>query len=116
MRRILLALTLALCPLTISAAPRSSNTMAAATNIRASDAEIQQRIATKLAKSKIGKDGITAKVKGGVVTWEGHTSVPQHKGAATRMAKTAGAVRVINNIQAGDGAKPSQPVRRAKVE
>jgi osmotically-inducible protein OsmY len=83
---------------------------------RPSDAEIEQKIRTKLAKSKIGRDGFVPKVHGGVVTWEGRTNVPQHKGAATRMAKTAGAVRVVNNIQISDGAKPGQPLRHAQVK
>ena len=83
---------------------------------RLSDAEIEQKIRTKLAKSKIGRDGFVPKVHGGVVTWEGRTGVPQHKGAATRMAKSAGAVRVVNNIQISDGAKPGQPLRRALVK
>lgn len=72
---------------------------------RLSDAEIDRNIRTKLAKSKIGKDGFTAHVKGGVVTWEGNTNVIQHKGAATRMAKTAGALQVINNIKISDAAR-----------
>ncbi|MGA3024146.1 MAG: BON domain-containing protein [Bryobacteraceae bacterium] len=83
---------------------------------RLSDAEIEQKIRTKLAKSKIGRDGFVAKVHGGVVTWEGRTGVPQHKGAATRMARTSGAVSVVNNIQISDGAKPGQPLRRAQVK
>ncbi len=83
---------------------------------RFSDSEIEQKIKTKLAKSKIGKDGFVPKVKGGVVTWTGRTSVPQHKGAATRMAKSAGAVRVVNNIEIAGGAKPGQPARHATVE
>ena len=83
---------------------------------RLSDGEIEQKIRTKLAKSKIGHDGFVPKVHGGVVTWEGRTGVPQHKGAATRMAKTAGAVRVVNNIQISGGAKPGQPLRRAQVK
>ena len=37
--------------------------------------------------------------------WEGSTSIVQHKGAATRMAKTAGAKRVINNIKVSEDAK-----------
>ena len=70
-----------------------------------SDAEIDSKIRTKLAKSKIGKDGFTAHVKGGVVTWEGSTNVIQHKGAATRMARTSGAGQVINNIKISDAAR-----------
>jgi hypothetical protein len=44
-------------------------------------------------------------VQGGVATWEGKTEVLQHKGAATRMAKTAGAKAVVNNIKVSDAAK-----------
>ena len=69
-----------------------------------SDAEIEATIKAKLAKSKIGKDGFQVHVKNGVATWTGTTSVMQHKGAATRMAKTAGAIQVINNIKISDDA------------
>src|SRR5947209_483553 len=47
-----------------------------------SDAQIEAIIRTKLAKSKIGKDGFTFRVQRGVVTWEGSTAVMQHKGSA----------------------------------
>jgi osmotically-inducible protein OsmY len=70
-----------------------------------SDAELESKINAKLAKSKIGKDGFTLKVKGGVVTWEGKTNVIQHKGAATRMARTAGALEVVNHIKISDEAR-----------
>jgi osmotically-inducible protein OsmY len=70
-----------------------------------SDALIEQRIRAKLAKSKIGADKFTVKVQGGVAYWEGKTNVIQHKGAATRMAKTAGAVAVVNKIQISDAAR-----------
>jgi hypothetical protein len=60
---------------------------------------LEQVLRTKLAKSKIGKDGFKFTVKNGVVTWDGSTGVMQHKGAATRMARTAGAVQVVNNIK-----------------
>src|SRR5579864_1521692 len=64
-----------------------------------SDPEIEATIKAKLAKSKIGKDSFQVHVKDRVATWTGTTSVMQHKGAATRMAKTAGATRVMNNIK-----------------
>ena len=67
-----------------------------------SDAEIEATIKAKLAKSKIGKEGFQIHVKEGVATWTGATAVMQHKGAATRMAKTAGAIRVVNNIKVSD--------------
>src|SRR5215469_12296844 len=55
------------------------------------DAQIDAAIRVKLAKSKIAADKFTFHVQHGVVTIEGKTDVIQHKGAATRMAKTAGA-------------------------
>src|SRR5271155_2565084 len=64
-----------------------------------SDAEIEATIKAKLAKSKIGKDGFQIHVKDRVATWTGSTSTMQHKGAATRMAKAAGAIHVLNNIK-----------------
>ena len=84
-----------------------------------SDAEIESTIKAKLAKSKIGKDGFQVRVKDGVVTWTGITTVMQHKGAATRMAKTAGAIRVVNNIKINEPGKDTGApgtLRRAEVK
>jgi hypothetical protein len=78
-----------------------------------SDAEIEATIRSKLAKSKIGKDGFQIHVKDRVATWTGSTAVMQHKGAATRMAKTAGAIQVVNNIKVSD--RVGQP-RRVQVK
>lgn len=72
---------------------------------RRSDLEVEAAIKAKLAKSKIGKDGFQVHVKNGIATWQGTTQVMQHKGAATRMAKTAGAIQVVNNIKISDEAK-----------
>ena len=69
------------------------------------DKAIESVIRIKLAKSKIGKDGFTVRVQGGVAYREGATGVVQHKGAATRMARTSGAIQVINNIKISDEAK-----------
>jgi len=69
------------------------------------DQRIEAAIRAKLAKSKIGQDGFTVRVQGGVAYWEGGTGVVQHKGSATRMAKAAGAHAVINNIKVADAAK-----------
>ena len=86
------------------------------------DKELEGAIRAKLAKSKIGKDGFTIRVQGGVAFWDGSTNVVQHKGAATRMAKSAGVKRVVNNIKVSDAAKESasanldQGRRRAQVK
>jgi hypothetical protein len=86
------------------------------------DKQIEAAIRAKLEKSKIGKDGFKVHVQGGVATWEGTTDVLQHKGAATRMAKTAGAKAVVNHIKVTDAAKQKaadnldQGRRRAQVK
>jgi hypothetical protein len=84
----------------------------------ASDNEIQQTLEKKLAKSKVGKDGFRFHVSHEVVTWEGSTNVMQHKGAATRMARSAGAVQVVNNIQVSATGKTNgtKGLRKAAVE
>jgi hypothetical protein len=86
------------------------------------DKVIEQAIRAKLAKSKVGKDGFTVRVQGGIAYWDGNTNVVQHKGSATRMAKTAGAIAVVNNIKVSDAAKQKagenldQGRRRAQVK
>jgi hypothetical protein len=70
------------------------------------DAQIEAEIRARLAKSVIGKDKFTVRVQG-VAYWEGTTIVVQHKGSATRMAKSAGAKKVVNNIKVGDAANRS---------
>jgi hypothetical protein len=87
------------------AGPTTTRTAAVHNAQTPTDAQIEAAIRTKLAKSKIGKDGFRFKVQHGVVTWEGNTNVVQHKGSATRMARTAGAVQVVNNIQVSAAAK-----------
>lgn len=86
------------------------------------DVQIESEIHTRLAKSVIGKDGLTVRVQGGVADRDGTTNVVQHKGAATRMAKSAGAKKVVNNIKVGEDAKQKasgnleQGRRRAQVK
>lgn len=81
-----------------------------------SDQQIEAQLRVRLAKSVIGKDGFTARVKDGVVYWEGFTTVAQHKGAATRMAKSAGAKRVVNNIRVGKRTPPRPLPREPKAQ
>jgi hypothetical protein len=98
MKRLLMVALL--CAATLLSANHPASSAA-----RGSDAEIEAAIKTKLAKSKIGKDGFQVHVKNGIATWQGSTAVMQHKGAATRMAKTAGAIQVVNNIKVSDAAR-----------
>src|ERR1039457_2055798 len=64
-----------------------------------SDAQLEAAIRAKFAKSKINADKFTVRVQGGVASIDGKTDVVQHKGTATRMCKTAGAVAVNNRVQ-----------------
>jgi osmotically-inducible protein OsmY len=90
---------------TAATAPTTSSAAKKAPPRGLSDAAIEQKIRAKLAKSKIGADGFKIKVQNGVAYWDGKTDVIQHKGSATRMAKTAGAVAVVNKIQISDAAR-----------
>ncbi len=86
------------------------------------DAQIDAAIRIKLAKSKIAADKFTYRVQHGVVTIEGKTDVVQHKGAATRLARTAGAVAVSNHVQISEAARQKAAAnlaagrRRAQVK
>ena len=87
-----------------------------------SDAEIEATIRAKFSRSKINSEKFQVHVQGGVATIEGKTNVIQHKGTATRLAKTGGAVAVNNHIQISDAAKQKaadnldQGRRRAQVK
>ncbi|SPE29226.1 conserved exported hypothetical protein [Candidatus Sulfopaludibacter sp. SbA3] len=72
---------------------------------RQSDAQIEANIKARFAKSKIAPEKFTVHVQGGIATIEGKTDVVQHKGVATRMAKTGGALAVNNHVQISDAAK-----------
>ncbi len=120
MPKILLLLLLPLLSLTavvtpISAATSSTKAAVAPSRGLVSDEQLEATIKTKLSKSKIGKDGFHFKVQRGVVTWEGTTNIGQHKGAATRMARSSGAAQVINNIKVLNAGKDTV-LRKAYVQ
>ncbi|MBV9084097.1 MAG: BON domain-containing protein [Acidobacteriaceae bacterium] len=114
---LLLPLLIAVGSLSAGATTTTRKTTAIQRGATVSDAQIDATIRAKLAKSKIGKDGFKFHVQRGVVTWEGTTNVIQHKGSATRMARAAGAVQVINNIQISSAAKEKAAanLKRAQV-
>ena len=70
-----------------------------------SDSAIEQDIRARFARSKIAPDKFQVKVQGGVATIEGKTDIIQHKGSATRMARTGGAIQVVNKIQISENAR-----------
>jgi osmotically-inducible protein OsmY len=110
------------------ARPAAARSASAATATRSaaprrSDPELENAIRARLARSKkISANHFSVKVQGGVATLEGKTDVIQHKGAATRMAKAAGAVAVVNHIQVSQAARDraarnlEQGRRRAQIK
>ena len=101
--------TTATAPRPVPPAPKSAPAPTKAASTKAapakSDAEIEKEIRARLAKSKIGAENFKVHVQGGVATFEGKTDVVQHKGVATRMAKSSGAVAVANHIEISEAAK-----------
>lgn len=69
------------------------------------DGAVEADIRARFQRSpKIRADGFTVKVQGGVATIDGKTKIIQRKGAATRLAKLAGARIVDNRIQVDQAA------------
>jgi hypothetical protein len=87
-----------------------------------SDADLEKAINARFGASKISTDKFKAHVQGGVATLEGYTEIVQHKGTATRLAKNAGALAVVNNIEISQAAKDKAQAnldkgrRRAQVK
>ena len=79
-----------------------------------SDVRLEAAIRAKFARSKIDADKFQVHVQGGVATIEGRTDITQHKGVATRLAKTGGALAVNNHIQVSDAAKEKAAANLAK--
>ena len=104
-------------------APKKTAPRAAASAMGASeDRQLETAIRTRCADSGIAADKFTVHVQGGVATLEGHTEVLQHKGTATRLAKTMGAKQVANHIEISEAAREkaagnlAQGRRRAQVK
>ncbi|HUO31862.1 MAG TPA: BON domain-containing protein [Bryobacteraceae bacterium] len=70
-----------------------------------SDAQLEKAIRARFAASKISTHHFQVHVQGGVATIDGQTDVLQHKGTATRLAKNAGAVKVVNRVAVSQAAK-----------
>jgi hypothetical protein len=82
---------------------------------RLPDAQIEQIIRAKFTKSKINVEHFTVSVKDGIATINGKTNVIQHKGVATRLARTGGALAVQNHIQISDEARAKAAAKLAKI-
>ena len=69
------------------------------------DAQLEKAIRARFAASKISTHHFQVHVQGGVATIEGQTDVLQHKGTATRLAKSCGAIKVVNKVAVSQTAK-----------
>ena len=116
MRKLFLALALAvaMAGLSQAASVARPNAVTNKALVRLPDAQIQSNIRAKFAKSKINVEHFTVTVQNGVATIEGKTNVIQHKGVATRLAKTGGAVAVRNQIQISEAAKAKAAAKLAQ--
>jgi hypothetical protein len=94
--------------------PKAAPAKAAPAKSAKSDTAIDQKLRERLSRSKINANHFTFKVQNGTVIWEGKTDVIQHKGAATRMAKSVGARNVVNNIQISEAARQKAAARLEK--
>ena len=96
-------------PVAKPASPTIKKTAAAKASSGSSasnDVTIEKAIRAKLAASKISsRSKFEVHVQGGVATLTGKTDVVQHKGTATRLAKSGGASQVVNRIEVSDAAK-----------
>ncbi len=116
-----LGLSLLLLLSAAAALPQPISKQAVAGHVRrggptagASDAELEKAIRARFAKSKIAVNKFQVRVQGGVATIEGHTDIIQHKGTATRLAKTVGAVAVVNKVVVSDEARAKANARLAQ--
>src|SRR5258708_7892593 len=71
----------------------------------ADDAQLEKAIRARFARSKISVNHFVVHVQGGTATIEGRADVMQHKGVATRLARTCGASEVVNRIEVSQAAR-----------
>jgi osmotically-inducible protein OsmY len=106
-----LVLAVAIAGLSQAAPVAKPNAVAA----KLPDAQIERNIRAKFLKSKINADHFTVTVQNGIATIEGKTNVIQHKGVATRLARTGGAQAVQNRIQISEEARAKAAAKLAKA-
>ena len=112
MVRLIISVVLLCSALVQSAAPpRASKGAVTASE---SDSAIERAIRQRFARSKAAAENFQVRVVGGVATIEGNTGVIQRKGAATRMARAAGARQVVNKIVVSQAARDKANANLAK--
>ncbi len=92
-------------PAAIPGSRKPASARSAPSQVRRSDTEIEKDIRARLARSKISADAFQVHVQGGIATLEGKTDIVQHKGVATRLARSGGAIQVVNRIQVSQAAR-----------
>ena len=97
-----------------SATPRTHARSGAGGSSAANDVELEKAIRARFASSKINADKFEVHVQGGVATLAGRTDVLQHKGTATRLAKSMGAQQVVNRIEVSQAARDKASANLAK--
>lgn len=78
------------------------------------DAELRKTIEERLARSAIASDGFKVEVTNGVARITGKTDVIQHKGVATRLARSMGAKVVKNEVVVSEAARRRAAAQLAK--
>ena len=115
MRKLLFALALVVASAGLSQAASVAGKPAPLASKTLPDSQVERTIRAKFMKSKINAEHFTVTVQNGVATIEGKTNVIQHKGVATRLAKTGGAIAVRNNIQISEAAKEKAAAKLAQI-
>lgn len=96
--------------------PRAAKTSSVTRTPVLGDAALERAITQRFAKSAIASNGFTVTVSGGVATLRGSAKVAQHKGVATRLAKSVGAREVRNQIELAPSAREAmQRLTQRKV-
>ena len=78
------------------------------------DAEMKKAVEERLARSAIAADHFKVEVSDGVVILTGKTDIIQHKGVATRLARSMGAKEVRNEIEISETARQKAAAQLAK--
>lgn len=78
------------------------------------DAELKKVVEERLARSAIAVDHFKVAVSDGVVILTGKTEIIQHKGVATRLARSVGAKEVRNEIEISEAARQKAAAQLAK--
>ncbi len=112
---VLAILASALLAGTPSTAPRRKNEGSTQKSSSAQDdSRLEKAIRARFSKSKISVNNFQVRVQGGLATIEGKCEVMQHKGTATRLAKAAGALQVVNRIEIAKDARDKAAANLAK--